>query len=167
MITQLVVRVAAGDVNTDGKAEIITGKAKGTAQVKVFSGVGSKPLTSFLPFDKTFKGGTFVAAGDLDGDGKAEIVASMGKGGSQVRIFAATGGLPLADYPAYADIMDFTGGLRVAVLADVNGDGMADILVGPGPGTGTMPEARLFENLTTTVIDRVFTDPNGTFVAGM
>jgi len=73
--------------------------------------------------------GVNVAAGDLDGDGKAEIVAAMAKDGSTVEIHRGDGSL-ISSFQAF----DTTNGVIVAV-GDVNNDGMADIVVGDAGGT--------------------------------
>src|SRR5205085_786196 len=100
------VRVAAGDVTGDGKADIVTGAgAGGGPHVKVIdatklSQVGADGQIqntalkySFLAFSSSDTGGVYVAAGDLDGDGKADIVASQGTAGSaHVRTFSGLTG---------------------------------------------------------------------------
>jgi serralysin len=77
--------------------------------------------------------GVFVAAGDLNGDGLADIVA--GSGGNQpgtVRAFSvATGVSVLAEFLAYES--SYTNGVRVAV-ADVNNDGRTEIVTGSNGG---------------------------------
>lgn len=57
------VRVAAGDVNGDGLADIITGAGPGASggHVKVFDGRAGATLLSFLSYDPLFTGGVFVA----------------------------------------------------------------------------------------------------------
>jgi len=129
------VRVAAGDLNGDGFAEVITGAgASGGPHVQVFDKSG-KSTGSFFAYDPSFKYGVFVAAGDVTGDGKAEIVTgtSFG-GGAHVRTFVGTRGQqapgPLASFFAYEST--FTGGVRVAT-ADMDGDGDDDIVTSPGP----------------------------------
>jgi serralysin len=61
---------------------------KGPPEVAVFSGVNGAELARFLAFDAKLKGGVRVAAGDVDGDGRAEILAAPAKGkGTEVRAF--------------------------------------------------------------------------------
>lgn len=128
------VYVAAGDVNGDGLDDIIAGHANGPL-VNVFNGRTLEKHASFEPFGASFNGGIFVAAGDLDGDGKGEIIAAAGPGGGpHVRVFDnqlnAT-----HDFNAFDP--GFQGGVRVAA-GDVTGDGVAELLVGTGPGGGTI-----------------------------
>lgn len=138
------VRVAVGDLNGDGRGEIITGAgAGGGPQVNVFDGAG-KELASGFAYDSGFLGGVRVAAGDLDGDGRAEIVTAPGAGGGpDVRTFQLGTGLqqlrPVGSFFAYATT--FTGGVSVAA-GDVDGDGRAEIVTGAGPGGG--PQVSVF-----------------------
>ena len=56
---------------------------------------GSEPILNFMPFGSKFKGGVSVSAGDVDGDGHADIIAGAGsKGNSQVQIFNGATGQP-------------------------------------------------------------------------
>jgi prepilin-type N-terminal cleavage/methylation domain-containing protein len=139
------VRVAAGDVNGDGRADIITGAGPGAGpHVKVFSGVTGAELNSFFAYSG-FSGGVFVAAGDINGDGRADIVTGADSGGvPHVKAFNGTNiSNTLHDFSAYDPA--FSGGVRVAV-GDVNGDGSADIITGAGPGSG--PHVRMFSGAT-------------------
>jgi hypothetical protein len=131
------VRVAVGDVNGDGTPDLITAAgAGGGPLVRVFDGRDGTELGHFLAFEPSFTGGLFVAAADLDGDGKAEIVVTPDQGGGpRVRVFGgADGGRVLDDFFAIDD-PNFRGGARAAV-GDVNGDGVADLVVGAGFGGG-------------------------------
>lgn len=132
------VRVALGDVNADGTADLITAPGPGTApHVKVFSGVDGSLLGSFFAFEPSFTGGTNVTAGDFDQDGAAEIVVSAEVGGGpRVRILAgADGSRSIVDFFAIED-ENFRGGARTAV-GDVSGDGVPELIVGAGVGGGS------------------------------
>src|SRR5438552_4479324 len=76
------VRVAAADVNGDHVADIVTAAGPGGGpHVRVLDGATGHESLGFYAYDSTFPGGVFVATGDLDGDGVAEIVTGAGEGG--------------------------------------------------------------------------------------
>jgi autotransporter-associated beta strand protein/VCBS repeat-containing protein len=147
------VSVAAGDVNQDGWADIITGAgAGGGPHVRVFSGADGSELASFFAYDAGFGGGVTVAAGDLDGDGRADIVTGAGAGGGpHVQVFSGANGSVLASFFAYDS--GFGGGVNVAV-GDANGDGMLDVITGAGPGGG--PHVRAFSGVSSVEVASFF-----------
>jgi len=163
------VTVAAGDVNGDGFWDVITapGAGRGSSpQVKVFDVHGGQLLSSFFAYGSNFQGGVFVAAGDLDGDGKAEIVTGPGRGAPLIKVFNMQTHESPASLPP--GIGSFNGGVRVAV-GDVNGDGRDDVIVAAaGPGAG--PHVRMFDGESLAAIDSIFAGdllgPGGLFVAG-
>jgi hypothetical protein len=123
------VRVATGDLEGNGAAEIVAGAGPGSPPVvRVFDAAGHRKL-SFFAFDPAYTGGIYVAAGDVDGDGKAEIVVGAGTTG-EVRVFDADG-RQRTSFLAYQPSPEFFDGTHVAV-GDVNGDGTAEIVTGPG-----------------------------------
>jgi hypothetical protein len=166
------VGVAAGDVDGDGKADIIAGAGpSGGPHVRVFSGATSGQLPeligSFFAYGPGFTGGVWVAAGDVNGDQRADVIAGAGAtGGPHVRVLSGLDGSELHSYFAYAPT--FTGGIRVAA-ADANGDGIADLITGAGPTGG--PHLRVVSGTNRVELASFFAfDPaftGGIFVAGV
>jgi uncharacterized repeat protein (TIGR01451 family) len=166
------VHVATGDVDDDGVADVVTGAGPGGGpHVRVFDGVSGAALMDFYAYHPDFPGGVFVAAADLDGDRRADIVTGAGPGGGpHVRGLSSATGAELFSFYAYDD--RFAGGVRVA-LADVNADGTPDLITGAGPGGG--PHVRVFDGAAlasgqlTLLHDFYAYDPafpGGVFVAG-
>lgn len=137
--------VAAGDMNGDGRAEIITGAgAGGGPHVRVFDGATGAELAGFFAFDSAFMGGVTVAAGDVTGDSRSDLIVAAGPGGGpHVKVFDGQGlgmggggaQLALANPVASRFVFpaDFRGGVFVAA-ADFDGDLHDDIVVGTGLG---------------------------------
>ncbi|MBI4090331.1 MAG: L,D-transpeptidase family protein [Candidatus Kerfeldbacteria bacterium] len=183
------VRIAAADLDGDGRAEIVTGPGPGGGpEIRVFDGRGTK-LASFFAYDRGFRGGVNVAVGPLGANGEPRIVTGSGFGGSHVRSFTPAGdyaGLSLRPFPGstagvvvavasvpgsrsrlvvgqersastrlriynldrqsyersfYAFEKTFSGGVRIAA-GNVSGDGAAEIVAARGPGS--RPVVRIF-----------------------
>lgn len=80
MLYQAGVLVASADINGDGVKEIVTGTNKGGGpHVRVFDRWGKIKLEFFDTYNE-FRGGVYVAAGDIDGDGRDEIITGSGVG---------------------------------------------------------------------------------------
>jgi autotransporter-associated beta strand protein len=135
------VTVAAGDLDGNNRDDVITGPgAGGGPHVRTFSvnvgnnGIFVQPGIEFFAYAAEFTGGIFVASGDFNHDGHADIITSPGVGGGPVvRVFNGTDGSNLANFLAYDPI--FRGGVTVAAV-DLDGDGRAEIITGAGPGGG-------------------------------
>ena len=138
------VNVAAGDLNGDGRDEIITGAGPGAVfgpHVRAFyvgsSIVSPVPGVSYFAYG-TPKWGVNVACGDIDGDGFDEIVTGAGPGavfGPHVRGWnfddsTSTTAIPALSFLAYGTNKF---GVNVA-CGDVDGDGIDEIITSPGPG---------------------------------
>ena len=117
----------------------VTGTSPGGGpQVMVYSADG-KLRANFFAYNKSLRGGVSVALGDVNGDGQLEIVTGAGRSDEPlVKIFSLSGNLKFS-FLAYDK--RFRGGVEVAV-GDLDDDGVADIVTGPGPGGG--PHVRVF-----------------------
>ena len=123
------VNVAVPDLDGDGKAEVITGAGGGGGpQVNVFDGATGAEKGAFFAYDPSVRGGVRVAGGDLDGDGKAEVVVGPGFGGGpDVRAFKLHGPSDARAVTGFFALdASFTGGLYVA-SGDLTGDGMVNV----------------------------------------
>ncbi len=122
--------MAAGDVNADGRADVVTGAGPGGGpHVQVFSGLDGSLLWSFMAYDPHFLGGVSVAAGDVNADGHADIVTGAGAGGGpQVNVFNGATGAPVVSFMAYDP--HFTGGVQVTV------NDVGNVVTAPGGGGG-------------------------------
>ena len=141
------ISVAYGYLNDDGIKDIVAAAGPGGGpHVKVFDGLSGNEIASFYAYDANFRGGVNVAVGDLNGDGRLELITGAGAGGGpHVKAFALNFSAgrattqEVASFFAYAP--SFRGGVSVAA-GDVNGDGASDILTGAGPGGG--PHVKAF-----------------------
>jgi hypothetical protein len=144
------VNVAVGDFDGDGLADIVTGAdITGGARVRIFSGKslmsGSGPQTiggslgNFFAYEPSYRGGVRVGVGDVNGDGRPDLVLGAGTdGGPRVRVLDGKTGGTIANFFAYDPA--FRGGIYVDA-GDYDGDGFADILTGAGAGG---PHVRVF-----------------------
>ena len=122
----------AGDVNGDGYADVLVG-ATGSNAVYVFSGsahgvVTEHPATVFGAAN-SWTGFAVAPAGDVNGDGFADIVAALGNTSAKLYLGSAAG---LVTRDAAATLAVPQGGeysLGVSDCGDVNGDGFTDVLV--------------------------------------
>ena len=159
------VRVAIGDVNGDGYADLITGTGVGGGpHIKVFDLRGGQPVTiaSFFAFEPTFMGGVYVATGDINADGYADVIVGAGQtGGPRVKVFNGAAGYaintiaPAMDFFAYDP--SFTGGVTVSAG---NRDTQQGDEVITGAGVGGGPNIRSF-NAAGQLIDNFFAFSTG------
>lgn len=159
-------RVATGDLNGDGIADIVVSAGPGGAPwVEVYDGATLRLATKLLAYAPSFTGGVFVATGDVDGDGRCDLVTGAGEGGgphvrmlSGADLFPASpnrpaGGPPVAQRNFFAYSEEFHGGASVAV-ADINHDGYADIVT--GAGVGGAPHVIVFSGKDGTELENFF-----------
>lgn len=157
-------RTATGDVNGDGVEDVVvvTGPGVPVRWGAIDGRTGNTllvPLTTAFAGSDSFTGGGFVSVGDLDADGRADVVLTPDQGGGpRVTIFSVynVGARVRANFLGIAD-PSFRGGARTA-LGDVNGDGRADLLVAAGFQGG--PRVAIYDGkaLFTTGLARVTSD---------
>ena len=159
------VRLATGDISGDSRADIVVAVGGGAGpHVKVFDGTtnGTGLLRSFYAFDAGFMGGIDVAAGDIDGNGRSDIIVGAASGaGPHVRVFSGSDNSLLRNFFAFDP--GFRGGIRVAA-GDLNRDNAAEILVTPVANAG--PHVKVFDGPTNNVLQSYYALAP-TFAAGL
>ncbi len=124
------VNITVADVNGDGTMEIITAKQKGSANVRVFGYRGGRFTQVYREFNAQVTGGVSLAAGDLNGDGKDEIITGpFSSGASTIRIFNLQGST-IRQYASRANVLGSRTGVSIAA-GDLTNDGTDEFFVGP------------------------------------
>lgn len=132
--------VASADVLGNGQDEFIVGAGPtGGAQVEVYDQDGNR-RGSFFNYDAKMKDGLNVAAGDLTGDGQAEIVVGPQPGHVPVVQIRSVDGKLLNQFTAFES--SFMGGVNVAVMPARNGQA-GEIVV--SSGLGRQAEVRVYD----------------------
>jgi hypothetical protein len=114
---------AIGDINGDGRAEIVVGCKDG----RVYAVSGSGSNLSGWPISTGDAIQASPAIGDIDGDGRAEVVIGSDDG----KIYALeSNGRTVPGWPVV------TGSIvrSTPAIADLNGDGTDDVIVGSDDG---------------------------------
>jgi hypothetical protein len=153
-------RSAIGDLNGDAFGDLVVAAGFGGGpRVAAFDGSrlrstgGPKFFGDFFAFEPALRNGIFIAAGDVNGDGYADLVAGGGPGGGP-RVTVLNGHRLVRDGSAAPDpLANFfagnvanRGGIRVAVK-DWDGDDRADVLTGDGTNAGSRVSVYLGTNL--------------------
>jgi hypothetical protein len=135
---------SAGDVNADGYADVVIGargEMFGTGRVYLYlgssSGLATTPAVTLTGLDgSTGNFGSAVAGvGDVDGDGRSDVIASAPNGGSggNVYVFLGTStGIVATPSRVLSRASGSSSSFAesIAGAGDVNGDGYGDVLVG-------------------------------------
>lgn len=141
------VNVATGDVNGDGKDEIITSPVSGAKpEIKTFGYSNNRFVEiypKFLAYSSNFRGGVSIAAGDVNADNKDEIiVVTQSNFKSEVKAFSLVNGRfrqYSSSFLAYP--RNFVGGSNIAT-GQLNSSLAKEIIV--GPGRNYQPQVKTF-----------------------
>ncbi len=126
--------VAIGDLDGDGKADLAVSNFN-SATVSVFHNTSSSGAITSSSFaakvDFTAVTNPYILAiGDLDGDGKADLVNSGSHTVSVFRNTGSSGAITAGSFAAKVDFANGTSSQPVSVaIGDLNGDGKADLVV--------------------------------------
>ncbi len=179
------VNVAVGDVLGNGFGDIITGASAGNPHVKIYDGRAialrsfntsfpdANLLAQWFAYGLQFNIGVNVAAGDITGDGIAEVVTGATAGNPHVKVYSGTAFANRTFNPASPDSSLLTqffayasnigSGVFVGV-GDVEGNHLLDVITGStvtsqvkvyrgstisrGTFLSTAPDASLFTQFT-------------------
>lgn len=168
-------RTGTGDINGDGVPDLLVAAGFGGGpRVSVFDGKliaqgeAKNLFNDFFGYEDTLRNGVYVAGGDLDGDGFADIILGAGPGGGpRVRVLS---GQALLTDGSQVEVANFfsgddsnRGGVRVAGR-DINNDGLVDIITGPGETGGSLIRIYQSGEATPTELDLFDGFGNGVYV---
>jgi hypothetical protein len=129
-------QVAIADVNGDGLPDLVS------ADFNLSLFVQTSPGTCAAPISLYSGGANWVAVGDLNDDGAPDIALTDLVG---VKVLMHTGAASATTYAAPVSVFTQTAnqnlqGANIIAIADVNGDGLNDLIItDPGPTGGMSP----------------------------
>ncbi len=145
--------VAVGDIDCDDNVDIITAPGPGASNdgdirvwtVDTTQGVGQWSATMLQEYTVSSRYGysVSVAAGDTDGDGYSEVITGSGphrRARDEINVYDRNGD-QVTKFKAY---IVRSNGATVAA-GDLDKDGVAEIVVGAGPGSRNRAVVKVFD----------------------
>ncbi|NQU99118.1 MAG: VCBS repeat-containing protein, partial [Parcubacteria group bacterium] len=126
------VDIACGDIDGDGKDEIVVASKSGLPKIKIYSQDGKLKHKEFLGYDKNYQRGISIALGDINMDGMDEIIVSSRTGNNPVKVYNYEG--KFLDISSYPFTSQYHGSINITT-GDVTGDGYEEIIASTGEGT--------------------------------
>jgi hypothetical protein len=129
-------QVAIADMNGDGLPDLVSADFNVSLFVQTSAGTFAAPITLYSG------GANWVALGDLNGDGAADVALTDNVG---VKVLMHTGAASATTYAAPVTVFTQSSNFNVVggniiAIADVDGDGLNDLLItDPGPTGGMSP----------------------------
>ena len=129
-------QVAIGDMNGDGVPDLISADFNVSLFIQTAPGVFAAPIALYPG------GANWVAVGDLNGDGSRDVALTDWVG---VKVLFHTGAASTTSFSTPVSVFTQTlnadvQGANVIAIADVNGDGLQDLIItDPGPTGGVAP----------------------------
>ncbi len=142
--------ITMGDIDKDKKAELIAGTNVGTRTKVVAYNVptsnkkGTRKKIKIFPFKKDYKNGIDVAAGDVDGDGKAEIgISKLTEAKTKIKIYKFNKKRRvLGNFRPFHN--KYKTGANIDMF-DTNSNGKTEIIVGMAYGKNSKPKVKIFK----------------------
>jgi serralysin len=105
--------VAVGDVNFDGRSDIIVGEQYGDGLIKVFSGANGSQILNFNAYPGGATGGVNVAVGDVTSSGEYSI-RTMPAGTGNLASLGAFSGFDASTQAAFTPFLNYAGSASIA-----------------------------------------------------
>jgi hypothetical protein len=129
-------QVAVADMNGDGLTDLVSADYNVSLFLQTSPGTFAAPITLYAG------GANWVAVGDLNNDGIPDVALTDNLG---VKVLLHTGAAGTSTYAAPVTVFTATAsadyiGANLIAIADVNGDGLKDLVItDPGPAGGAAP----------------------------